>query len=90
MVNNGSLQSHVEEDDDFSSGYFDNPMSSLGGLDLDDSDPLSMAIGGLGLSLESPNRYVWRPYISIIHLKNGYRIMISVLCIACQACLVYD
>jgi hypothetical protein len=55
-MNNGSLQSHVEEDDDFSSGYFDNPMSSLGGLDLDDSDPLSMAIGGLGLNLESPNR----------------------------------
>lgn len=45
LMNNGSLQSHVEEDDDFSSGYFDNPMSSLGGLDLDDSDPLSMAIG---------------------------------------------
>jgi hypothetical protein len=40
-----------ECDDDFSSGYFNNPLSSLGGLDLDDAtDPLLMAIGGLSMS----------------------------------------
>jgi hypothetical protein len=41
-------------------------------------------------SLPNPLRYVWRPYISTIRLKNGYRIMISILCSAFQACLVFD
>lgn len=37
-------------DDDFSNGYFANPLRNLGGLDLDDTiDPLLLAIGGLGM-----------------------------------------
>ena len=40
----------LDEDDDFSNGYFNNPLSTLGGLDLDDAtDPLLLAIGGLGM-----------------------------------------
>jgi hypothetical protein len=33
---------------------------------------------------------VLMPYLLSIKVKNGYRIMISILCIAFQACLVYD
>ena len=50
---NGHSQLHSitdECDDDYANGYFNNPLASLGGLDLDDSDPLLMAIGGLSLS----------------------------------------
>jgi KH domain/Tetratricopeptide repeat len=40
-----------ECDDDFTSAYFNNPLASLVGLDLDDAtDPLLMAIGGLSVS----------------------------------------
>ena len=40
----------LDEDDDFTTGYFSNPLSTLGGLDLDDAtDPLILAIGGLSM-----------------------------------------
>ena len=55
-----------ENDDDFSSGYFTNPLSSLGGLDLDDTtDPLLLAIGGLGLPLTQSDILPSIPNIAI-------------------------
>ena len=51
----------LDEEDDFSNGYFNNNLSTLGGLDLDDAtDLLLLAMGDLGMApfkqpLLSPN-----------------------------------
>ena len=44
----------LDEEDDFSNGYFNNSLSTLGGLDLDDAtDLLLLAMGDLGMA---PNK----------------------------------
>ena len=56
-----------EIDDDFNNNYFNSPLASLVGLDLDDvTDPLLMAIGGLSMSpSDSPTASHLSPSVTV-------------------------